>query len=767
MNKVTLFYPFKTCPFVNQKMASVPSVSLPSIELVMIVKNAGEVLRKVLRAAKPILQRYTILDTGSIDHTIALIREEMQGVEGNVYEEPFVDFSTSRNRAFELASGECTFYLVLDDSYELHGGPDLVQHLASTTADTCSLRIGTLHHAVLESYYYNVRLTRCRPREGNATMADRVAWRYVGKVHEHIPDPHTEYITADTIFINDLTDNDHLVRSRMRFRRDLPLLLEEHLSQPENPRTLMYLCKTYILVKEFAEALRWFDKMQAVCTSHPTIHEEYQFFAWYEKACLQYGEIDHNAETFKKELLSLTKRFRHRVEPFYKLSTFMYEAGEYRVMKKLLDKLIHFPKPELYLTTQETLIYDYYLPYLYVDVHLKLGEFDLAIPKLRKMLDLYPYDQPLLNIKYAVMDKSGLSIQPLAPVGKTLVIHTGAIDWCWDPKSNTKISGSEVMAIRMAKSMVKLGYRVFLFGSFLDDDQSLDYQGVDDGVQYIDYSYFTEFSMKYVIDHLVVSRFLSHLVYYDNILNVYLWVHDILPQVEKNSPLFQTHPVKFRGMIVLSTWHSTYVQQRVGIPPSLTWVSRNAIDATRFVDDGQVTRQPFRFIYTSDAFRGLGHLLEMLPSIYERYPALELYVFTRLEHVTDAWNKRVKEMPYVKMHPRVSQEQLAIEWRRSDVWLYPTDFEETYCISALEAMAAGCLVATTRLAGLIDTVGDRGVTVEPPITHEAVREELVKKLCFVLDRPEVKTRYVEKAREWALRQTYDTLAVEWHRWFSS
>ena len=747
---------------IQTKMAS-----FSSIELVMIVKNAGEVLRKTLRSVKPFIDRYTILDTGSIDGTIPLVREELLGVPGTLHEEPFVDFSISRNRAFELASGTCTFYLVLDDSYELHGGAELKTYLSSSHADSLSIRIGTLHHAVLESYYYNVRLTRCKPPRGNATSSDQQpAWRYVGKVHEHIPDPHTEYITSDTIFINDLTDNDHMVRSRLRFRRDLPLLLEAHEEEPNNPRTLMYLCKTYILVKEFDQAMKWFERMQHVC-GDPRVHVEYQFFAHYEKACLQFGEVDHDVETFKKQLLRLTKQFRDRVEPYYKLSTFMYEAGEYRMMKKLLDKLVQFPKPDLRLTTQETLIYDYYIPYLYVDVHLKLGEFDKAIPKLRQMLELYPYDQPLLNIKYAVMDKSGLSVQSLATPGKTLVIHTGAIDWCWDPRTNTKISGSEVMAIRMAKKMVSLGYRVFLFGSFLDDDHGIDHQCVDEGVQYIDYSYFAEFSMKYVIDHLVVSRFLSHLVYYENILNVYLWVHDILPQIQKNSPLFQTHPVKFRGMMVLSPWHAEYVQQRMGTPSSLTWVSRNAIEASRFVDDGQVVRQSFRFIYTSDAFRGLGHLLEMLPALHERYPQMELYVFTRLEHLQDAWRKQIEEMPYVKLHPRVSQEQLALEWRKSDVWLYPTDFEETYCISALEAMAAGCLVATTRLAGLKNTVGDRGITVDPPISSLSVRDELMKKLCFVLDRPDVKERYVQKAREWALRQTYDSLAVEWHRWFST
>lgn len=727
-----------------------------TIELVMIVKNSGEVLRKTLRAVKPHIQRYTILDTGSTDHTQDLIRDEMQGVEGTLAEEPFVDFSTSRNRAFELASGQCDFYLVLDDSYELFGGEKLCKLLSASTAETLSIRIGQLHHNVLESYYYNVRLTRCKTPSGKV-------WRYVGKVHEHIPDPNTQFIADDDIFINDMADNDQAVRSRLRFRRDITLLLDDLATEPENPRTLMYLCKTYILVKEFDKALEYFSTMKKL---GQTIHPEYQFFAEYEEACLLFGEVEHDVEKFKKRLMELTKRFTKRVEPFYKLSTFMYEAGDLANMSKLLGKLIKFPKPDLYLTTQETLIYDYYIPYLYVDVNLKLGNFPPAIEVLRKMLEQYPYDQPLLNMKYAVMDKSGIQITSLAAKGKVMVIHTGAIGWCWDPRTNTKISGSEVMAINMAKEFHTLGYRTFIFGSFLDEETKIDYQGIYDGIQYIDYTFFPEFSMKYVIDYLIVSRFLSNLVYYDNILNVYLWVHDVLPQVEKNSPLFQTHPLKFRGLITLSDWHAEYVTKRVGVPRSLVHISRNAIYAERF-NRAPVDKQPFRFIYMSDAFRGLGYLLNMIGQVKERYPQTELYIYTRTEHVTDAWKQQIDGMPYVHLHPRLPQEQIGQELLKSDVWLYPTDFEETYCISALEAMAAGCLVATTRLAGLITTVGDRGVTVDPPIAEETTQSILLTKLFFVMDRPELKQRYVDKAREWALTQTYSNLAREWVKMFKA
>jgi hypothetical protein len=47
------------------------------LELVMIVKNSGEVLRKCLQSVKPYIDRWTILDTGSSDNTPEIIKEEL------------------------------------------------------------------------------------------------------------------------------------------------------------------------------------------------------------------------------------------------------------------------------------------------------------------------------------------------------------------------------------------------------------------------------------------------------------------------------------------------------------------------------------------------------------------------------------------------------------------------------------------------------------------------------------------------------------------
>ena len=72
------------------------------LELVMIVKNSGEVLRECLKENKKWIDYWTILDTGSTDNTPEIIKEELKDVPGKLHFGEFIDFSNARNKSIEL-----------------------------------------------------------------------------------------------------------------------------------------------------------------------------------------------------------------------------------------------------------------------------------------------------------------------------------------------------------------------------------------------------------------------------------------------------------------------------------------------------------------------------------------------------------------------------------------------------------------------------------------------------------------------------------------
>ena len=141
-------------------------------------------------------------------------------------------------------------------------------------------------------------------------------------------------------------------------------------------------------------------------------------------------------------------------------------------------------------------------------------------------------------------------------------------------------------------------------------------------------------------------------------------------------------------------------------------------------------------------------------------------MFGRSEHITQKDKEKVeilnKENKFIYLQPRVSQEQLVKELRQSDVWLYPTCFEETYCISAVEAMASECLVVTFAYAALNEIVKDRGVVVELTSENmEIANSQLFDKMCNVLDNPSEKMDIIDRGYNWAMKQDFYSLALEW------
>ena len=721
------------------------------LELVMIVKNSGEILRKCLQKNRNFIDHWTIVDTGSTDNTPDIIRTELEGIPGTLHFAEFTNFAETRNKAFELADKKCKYMIVLDDSYEIGNGKEMCDYLQKSKADVILSKIAFKKENVLTDLYYSHRISRSTS-----------GLRYKYRVHEILDIPpkvmkkKNETVDETRFYIIDHSTTEHGSRTQARHKRDIEHLLLDLQESPNDPRLVYYLAVTSANMGETEETntAKYLKKLLEM-----TNVKEYAYYAEYHLILQNYVKTDDRA-TYQKKLMNLQHRYLDRAEPSYKLAVSFYEEGQLDKINMIMDRLIQVPLPQLGMTHLEHDVYEYQIPYLYCEVKFKLGLVEKGVTVLKSMLEQCPSDQKLLNMKYAICDNLDKGHTRLAP--KTLVIHTGEIPFTWNPALPIKISGSEYMAMNMAKEFRDLGYRVFVFGCFEDEeDKKIDYQTTIEGIQYIDNIYFSDFCLTYIVDQLIVSRYIDNLVYYNNVKNVHLWLHDILPNGDFR--FIQIHKEKFKGVICISEWQKRYVMKHTKIDGEAIYVSRNAIHPKRFNGPVQVERTPFRFVFTSDPNRGFNNFVDMIPWIKERYPQSTFYLFGKLEQISDEDMATVKAMSeYVFLSHRVTQDQLAIELKKSDVWLYPTCFDETYCISAVEAMAAGCLVASINEAALCEIVGDRGVMVDYT-TREETNRALFEALCKVLDDPKKKEEITERGHEWSMKQDYYTLALDWKK----
>lgn len=82
--------------------------------LVMIVKDEAERIGACLDSVRQHIGWWTIIDTGSTDGTQDIIREALDGIPGELFEEPFENFGSARSRAFAAAQGHADWLLASD-----------------------------------------------------------------------------------------------------------------------------------------------------------------------------------------------------------------------------------------------------------------------------------------------------------------------------------------------------------------------------------------------------------------------------------------------------------------------------------------------------------------------------------------------------------------------------------------------------------------------------------------------------------------------------
>jgi glycosyltransferase involved in cell wall biosynthesis len=125
-------------------------------------------------------------------------------------------------------------------------------------------------------------------------------------------------------------------------------------------------------------------------------------------------------------------------------------------------------------------------------------------------------------------------------------------------------------------------------------------------------------------------------------------------------------------------------------------------------------RDPKRLIYPSSPDRGLLNLVPIFERAREMDPQLELHVyygFDNIEKVVAAERaklgrddgpvatstRKIREAinkPGIVLHGRTGQRALAREWAQSGIWCHPSNFQETSCITCMDAQALGAIPIT-------------------------------------------------------------------------
>jgi glycosyltransferase involved in cell wall biosynthesis len=356
-----------------------------------------------------------------------------------------------------------------------------------------------------------------------------------------------------------------------------------------------------------------------------------------------------------------------------------------------------------------------------------------------------------------------------------LVIYAGFSFEPWNAETIEKegIGGSETAAAKLAKEFSLLGYRVVLFCNCAN------LQGYFDGVEYKDLSGFNHFSDMHYIDVFILSRHIDIMQHKIRANKKYFWVHDVWAKGTSfgEADLVRKYQKEFNGIFCLSNWHKDFFRKTHGIDGSNVIVTQNGIDTSNFNNDA--IKEKNRFIYSSSPDRSLDVVLDLFPKIKAALPDATLHIYygfenfeKSLQHFSNQAQKALYEkiktgiqQEGVYYHGKVGQKELADAFMKSDIWLYPTQFTETYCITALEAQMAGTLCVCTTIGALETTVGERGILITENPSDPDYHNLILEKIISIQNNPEQKQELVHKAQNWAKQQTWSAVAKSWDELF--
>lgn len=187
------------------------------------------------------------------------------------------------------------------------------------------------------------------------------------------------------------------------------------------------------------------------------------------------------------------------------------------------------------------------------------------------------------------------------------------------------------------------------------------------------------------------------------------------------------------------------------------------------------TRQ-HKLFYGSSYDRGLQHLLKMWPQIKEAYPDAELHVCYGWNMFDKAyannpermaWKDRMNKMMEhggIVHHGRLSKEELRKVQEQCGIWAYPTDFQETCCITAMDCQLLGVVPVTIKLAALDETV-QSGVKIDGDIYDEETQEEYLKQLLELMGNKERWEFEQQEGKKWAKEWSWESVADKWSEEF--
>lgn len=462
-----------------------------TICLTMIIKNESKIILRCLESAKSICDYMTICDTGSTDNTCEIVtnffNENKDKIKGTLHHHEWKNFGYNRTLSLDVGrQSGATYVLCIDADMILEIKPNFKKQDLKADSYAIVQQTSTL-------FYYNTRL-----------MKSTRKWKCVGVTHEYYDcDKHKQSENLDTLVINDRGDGGC---KSDKFERDIKLLTQGLIDEPDNSRYMFYLAQSYCDTNQHEQSIKWYKK-------------RIEMGGWYEEVYYSYYKIGtilqsmgESWEKIEKAYLEAWKYLPSRAEPLYEMAKYCRNTSRYKEGYKYakIGSTIPFPKNQLLFIFKH--VYSFQMLDELAICAYYIGKYHESISLCDRLIKEGHVPENQLsrikqNMKFS-LDKLKELEKEKKNSSKNVVFYIGS----------SKLENNS-MLINLGQEFAKY-YDVYIFGKNCDNSKS-------NGIQFYNSGELENFIKNNGVEIMIIFEYLNYFIQYPiNASKTYLWTCD-------------------------------------------------------------------------------------------------------------------------------------------------------------------------------------------------------------------------------------------------
>ena len=322
------------------------------------------------------------------------------------------------------------------------------------------------------------------------------------------------------------------------------------------------------------------------------------------------------------------------------------------------------------------------------------------------------------------------------------------------------IGGSEYCTIKLAEQFQKMGHSVIVTGEVTPSES--------EGVKYIPYS---DLESNSYFDVVIGSNYIHYLPLLDDLgitfEKSYFWMHnlDFYPwyngEVLPSDGMDYLNDPRITKIIAVSEYQKKIIVENYNLNPNSVYVLGNAIDPTDF---DLIKQEKFenKVIYTSAADRGLEDLIKLWPELKKINPNLTLWIASP-PYAMDWYDDYKNRMFYqdVRWLGNLSPDELYKQIKSAEYWIYPSNYEETYCITALEMMMGRVKIISTDTGNLKSLLNGKAAIVRSDTDKDIQYNTFLSTFQMLQEDTINSYTYLDTAEDFARTQNWETRYHDW------